>query len=100
MQAQVRTFTYSVGSSTYTLAGGDPQKGGTTTIPTVLVPVTLSFEAKNVLMDATGDVDRVLRSPVFSRFAFPSGGTTQYIDAMLRTTFPEAGRLAHAPRQT
>ena len=29
-------------------------------------------------------------SPVFSKFAFPSGGTTQYVDAMLRTTFPKA----------
>jgi chitinase len=41
-------------------------------------------------MDAAADVPRVLRSPVFSKFAFPSGGTTQYADAMLRTTFPKA----------
>ena len=72
-----------------------PAQGGTTTIPTVLVPITLSFEAKKTagkpfVMDAAPDVPRVLRSPVFSKFAFPSGGTTQYADAMLRTTFPKA----------
>ena len=77
------------------LVGRDPAQGGTTTIPTVLVPVTLSFEARKTagkpfIMDAAPDVPRVLRSPVFSRFDFPSGGTTQYADAMLRTTFPKA----------
>ena len=41
-------------------------------------------------MDAAQDVAGVLHSPVFSKFAFPSGGATQYADAMLRTTFPEA----------
>ena len=43
-------------------------------------------------MDAGGDVPRLLRSPVFAKFAFASGGTTQYVDAMLRTTFPKADR--------
>ena len=32
---------------TYTLLGGDPAKGGTTTIPTVLVAITLTIEAPN-----------------------------------------------------
>ena len=41
-------------------------------------------------MDADQDVARVLRSPVFSKFAFTSAGATQYADAMLRTTFTEA----------
>ncbi len=43
-------------------------------------------------MDAAPDVPRLLRSPVFSKFAFPTGGTTQYADAMLRATFPKADR--------
>ena len=45
------------------------------------------------------DVPRVLRSPVFSKFAFPPGGDTQYADAMLRATFPEGRRVAYAARQ-
>ena len=94
-QGAVPTFQHAVGQGSYTLVGRDPAQGGTTTIPTVLVPVTLSFDAKKTagkpfLMDAAPDVPRVLRSPVFSKFAFPSGGTTQYADAMLRTTFPKA----------
>jgi chitinase len=94
-QGTVPTFPKTIGQSSYTLAGRDPAQGGSTTIPTVLVPVTLSFESKKsagkpVAMDASPDAARVLSSPVFSTFAFPTGGNTQYLDAMLRTTFPNA----------
>ncbi|MGA3096412.1 MAG: glycosyl hydrolase family 18 protein [Bryobacteraceae bacterium] len=94
-QGAVPTFQHAAGQGAYTLAGSDPAQGGATTIPTVLVPITLSFDAKKIagkpfIMDAAPDVPRVLRSPVFSRFAFPSGGATQYADAMLRATFPKA----------
>jgi len=94
-QGTVPTFQHSVGQGSYVLLGRDPARGGVTTIPTVLVPIRLSFEApkalgKPFMMDAATDVPRVLRSPVFSKFAFPSGGNTQYADAMLRTTFPKA----------
>jgi chitinase len=94
-QSTVATFQKAVGQGSYTVVGRDPAQGGTTTIPTVLVPITLSFDAKKTagkpfIMDAAADVPRVLRSPVFSKFAFPSGGATQYADAMLRTTFPKA----------
>ena len=94
-QSAVPVFQRAVGEGSYTLAGRDPAQGGTTTIPTVLVPITLAFDAKQIagkpfIMDAGPDVARVLRSPIFSKFAFPSGGSTQYADAMLRTTFPAA----------
>ena len=94
-QGTVPTFVKTSGQSSYTLVGYDPAKGETTTIPTVLVPITLSFEAngsgKHHILDAAQDTSSVLRSPIFSSFHFPSGGTTQYTDAMLRTTFPKAG---------
>ena len=94
-QGTVPTFQHAVGQAPYTLAGRDPSQGGTTTIPTLLVAVTLSFEGgavagKPFIMDAAPDAPRVVHSPVFSRFAFPSGGTTQYGDALLRATFPKA----------
>jgi chitinase len=94
-QGTVPTFTHSVGQGSYTLVGHDPAQGGTTTIPTMLVPIALSFDAKKIagkpfVMGAAGDVLHILRSPVFSKFAFASGNTTQYADAMLRTTFPKA----------
>lgn len=91
----VPTFQRTIGQGVYTLVGGDPAKGGTTIVPSVLVPITLSFDAKKTagkpfVMDAASDVPRVLASPIFTSFAFPSGGSTQYADAMLRTTFPNA----------
>src|SRR5260370_2531517 len=94
-QSTVPTFQHTIAQGSYTLVGRDPAQGGTTTIPTVLVPITLSFEARKTagkpfIMDAAPDVPRLLRSPVFSRFDFPSGGATQYADALLRTTFPKA----------
>ena len=94
-QGTVPTFVHSVGGNSYTLLGQDPGKGGTATIPTVLVPVSLSFEAKKVAgkpfaMDAKPDVSSVLSSPIFSSFRSPQGGNTQYADAMLRATLPGA----------
>ena len=94
-QGTVPTFRYAVGARTYILAGRDPALGGATGIPTVLVPVRLSFETTSdsggpFVIDAAADVPRILHSPVFTRFAYPSGGDTQYADAMLRSTFPNA----------
>src|SRR5215469_6008031 len=94
-QGTVPTFTHTVGESTFNLAGRDPGQGGTTNIPTVLVPIALSFESKKVsgkpfVIDAAPDHARILASPVFSRIAFGPAGTTQYADALLRTTFPKS----------
>ena len=57
-QGTVPTFRVTAGQGSYTLAGRDPASGGSTTIPTVLVPVTLSFDVeeercgKPFIMDA------------------------------------------------
>jgi len=93
-QGTVPTFQHVAGSGSYTLAGRDPALGGTTRIPTVLVSIRLSFDTLNstggpVILDAAPDIPRLRRSPVFARFAFPTGGETQYADALLRTTFPD-----------
>jgi chitinase len=92
-QGTAPTFQYRTSNLSYTLAGRDPAQGGTTVIPVVLVPITLSFEAGRThgspsIMDAAPDVQRILRSPVFARFPFGPAGNTQYADAMLRTMFP------------
>src|SRR5579872_5743987 len=93
-QGTVPTFEHSVGQNSCTFAGRDPVEGVVTTIPTLLVPITLSFETRKAnrkpfVMAATADAPHVLRSPIFSRFAFTPGNTTQYADAMLRSTFPK-----------
>ncbi len=88
-QGTVPTFTRVVGESSYTMAGRDPANSGTTTIPAVLVPIHLTFEgSKPGKMDATADVPRILKSPIFTRFAFPAGNKTQYADGLLHATFP------------
>ena len=94
-QGGVPTFRQVVGDRTYTLLGRDPAQGSSTTIHTVVVPVVLAFESKKTagrpfVLDAAPDVPALLRSPVFAKFEFPSGGVTQYADALLRTTFPKA----------
>jgi chitinase len=87
-QGTIPTFKRSLGGSSYTLAGRDPAQSGTTVIPTVLVPVTLTFDGRTTRMDAAPDLPRILKSPIFSSFAFASGDKTQYADALLRATFP------------
>ncbi|MDE1176831.1 MAG: glycosyl hydrolase family 18 protein [Edaphobacter sp.] len=93
-QGTVPTFTQKHGAATLTMVGGDPAKGNTTTIPTVIAPVRLEFESKKVAgkpfaMDAAGDVAPIERSPVFAKFRYGKEAPTQYADAMLRATFPK-----------
>jgi chitinase len=60
-QGTAPTFRYNTGQGTVTLPGRDPAQGGTTIIPTVLVPVRLQFDArqpagKPMSLDAAEDV--------------------------------------------
>ena len=84
----------------YTLAGAAPASGDQSLIPVVLVPIRLVFEAHGgrstpFVLDAAQDVERVRNSPVFAAYPFPTVGTTQYADAMLRSTFNDAGANWH-----
>ena len=86
-QGTVPTFQMTTQHGTYTVVG---KAAGTTAIPTLLVPITLVFEGttragRPVRLDAAGDAARVVASPVFSKYAFPQGGDTQYADAMVRS---------------
>jgi hypothetical protein len=81
---------------TYTLLGGDPAKGGTTTIPTVLAAIALTIDApmdaagRKAVFDAGPIARQVIRSPIFTDYPFASG-TTQYADAMMRADFHAQG---------
>ena len=87
-----RTYNAAGKDYPYTVIGGDPGKGETTAIPTVLVPITLTIEApmdatgKKAVLDASPDAAEVIHSPIFATYAFASG-KTQYTDAMMRTDF-------------
>ena len=92
-QGAVPTFTRMIGGKAFTLAGQDPAKDGTTVIPTILVPLRLTFAGKPATLDAAGDVSRLLKSPVFAKYDFGAGNKTQYGDALLQATF--AGGKGH-----
>jgi chitinase len=93
-QGTVSTFKRTVGDKTYTLAGHDPAVSGTTTVPVVLAPITLTFSGTRERMSGEGDVARVLASPLFKAAAFGGGEPMQYGDALLRATFPQ-GAVGH-----
>ena len=81
------TFTTGSQTFTYTMAGRKPESGGTTTIPTVVVPVTVSFTARGRMVAETA-VRRLVHSPVFEAFGF-ANGSTQYGDALQRAQFSQ-----------
>ena len=98
------TFRVTAGQASYVLAGRDPAQGGTTTIPTLLVAVQLSFDSKRIagkpfVIDAAPDTPSILRSPIFSNFAFAGDPPTQYADALLRATIPGHPDWHTHPRQ-
>lgn len=91
----------------YTIAGRKPERGATTTIPTVLVPLTLKFKvgAGTKLIAAGPAVAKVIASPVFQKYPF-AAGHTQYGDAVQRAQFYRAAKgknwhtLLDSPRVT
>jgi hypothetical protein len=81
----------------YTVVGGDPSLGQTTTIQTVVIPYRLVF-ADGTVLDASADIidgvtplDGVMGSPIFQPASFSAGGkslgTTQWGDAVLQAEF-------------
>ncbi|HEX5410769.1 MAG TPA: glycosyl hydrolase family 18 protein [Terriglobia bacterium] len=87
-----RSFTAAGREYQYTVVGKDPGEGGTATIPTVVVPVSLVFDApadkaaKAVEVSTADDVEKVVQSPIFQKHAFATGDT-QYGDAIQRAQF-------------
>src|SRR5436190_4424714 len=76
-----------------TFIGGDPSVPGTgtTTIPTLIVPLRVNFLDGSGFLDATGTVANVIQSPLFTPVDFKAGGTdlgvVQYADAVQRAQF-------------
>lgn len=87
-QGTVPVFQRTLDGKAYTLAGHDPAKSGTTTIPVVLAPITLTFAGSSERMNAAADMVRVVESPIF-KLAMFGGEPTQYGDALLRANFPQ-----------
>ena len=93
-QGSLPSFTHTNGDASYTVLGNDPAKGGVANIPVTIVPVSLSFEtSKSVVLSSALDIAKIKRSPIFRRYKFEVG-TTQYADALLRTSFYQAAKSA------
>lgn len=72
------------------LVGANPLGGGTTIIPTVVIPLKVVFSTGEVF-DGSQVIDPLVNSPIFQKTSFQSGGTdlgvTQYGDAVMRAQF-------------
>jgi chitinase len=82
------SFTAGGRQYSYQIAGQAPALGGTTTIATLLIPVSLSFQAqgRKTVFSVADEVPDILRSPIFHASPFATGNT-QYGDAMQRAQF-------------
>lgn len=94
-QSPLPHFTVADPHGSVTLLGRSPLQSKTTVIPTVLVPVTLSFAAnpangRPATLSSLADVPAILHSPVFVSADFPDSEHTQYGDALLRSAVHHA----------
>jgi chitinase len=79
------TLTVNGQQYSYKMVGQKPESGTATTIPTVVVPVTVQF-AGGKEMDASPVIAKLIHSPVFQSSSF-ANGKTQYGDALQRAEF-------------
>lgn len=86
------SFNYGGNPFNYTMVGGAPQRGGTTIIPTQIIPITVVLDGcvdlnnNPVSFNPQNVVSLTLNSPNFEEAAY-SSGYTQYGDAQFRAEF-------------
>ena len=79
----------------FVMAGGDPRRGGETTVKTVLIPLRMVFEGfldaagNTIAIETQGDVPAILGSPDFVEGEY-SVGEGQFGDAVQRASFYRA----------
>jgi hypothetical protein len=80
----------------FNMAGADPALAGPTTINTEIIPVSFVFAADNgAVFPAAQIASPIAQSPLFQPTALPSGDTTQYLDALMRSQFDAIGSGYH-----
>jgi hypothetical protein len=85
------------------MVGRPPSHPGTTVVPTVLIPIDLTFQdnlsSLSPQLDGSVNVPAILNSPVFQAATFTAtGDTTQYADAVTRAEWsndPETAQNHH-----
>ncbi len=88
------SFEYNGKTYNYTMAGGAPEAGGSTTIPVVIQPVKFIFEGTTdpatgnpYVLDGTDRVDDVVNSPNFQPADYSIGSGLQFQDAVQNAQF-------------
>jgi hypothetical protein len=79
------SFTYSGKTYKYIIVGGDPTKGGTTSIPTVILP--LKVVVSGTTFDGSSRLNDVLNSPMFKTANYSVGNGLQFQDAVQNAQF-------------
>jgi hypothetical protein len=98
----------------FTMVGTDPRLGGSTTVDTVIIPLTFKFVAgsqdvsmltargyvattHDMSMNGADDVAATVASPIFTPADFPISGDSgvQYGDAVMRSQFGKVGTDYH-----
>lgn len=92
----------------YTMVGGKPAAGGTTSVKATILPISLLFDqfvdasGQKITIDATPDVQAVITSPDFLPTTYGTG-VTEFSDAIQRAEFwnvmaPDWHTLLEPPR--
>jgi hypothetical protein len=79
------SFTYNGQVYPYRMLGSSPASNTSTTLLTMIVPLSFSF-SNGTTLDSTSQVPSVLNSPLYQNASFLSGNT-QYADAIQRAEF-------------
>ena len=85
-------FTFQGQTFPFTMAGHAPQHGGTTRLDTSYLAISFVFDefvdqnGNNIVIDATGNTNNLLRGPDFEDFPYTTGNT-QFSDAVQRAEF-------------
>jgi hypothetical protein len=86
------SFTFQGTPFPYTMVGGDPRKGGSTSVDTALISISFFFDefvdqnGNNIVIDAAPVIPQVLNSPNYENAGYGTG-FTQFGDAVQRAEF-------------
>ncbi len=92
------SFVDGVNGQTYgfNMVGANPSTGSPTTVNAEVIPLNFSFAADNGQTFSGSQVSSWMQqSPIFQPAALPSGGTAQYLDAVMRSEFNKIGTGYH-----
>jgi len=80
----------------FNMVGADPSTNTPTTVNTEIIPLNFQFTADGGAgFSGQNAASWATQSPIFTPTALPSGETTQYLDAVMRSEFNKIGTSYH-----